>query len=122
MGRIKDRNKERLVSGHCDLGNRRVYFYGKISSVSELQAHFFICCDIRERFNYNRFVEPELTMCRTFSSSDYILRSRVPSGIRYFEDRERKKEITSLRPKVIRPAAGEGYGEKGEEIVDLSRY
>ena len=116
----KNRNKERLVSGHCDLDNRRIYFYGKISAVSECQAHYFVCCDIRERFEYNKFVEPVLTMCKTFTSSDHILRNITPSGIIYFEDSERKNVIRFSKPRPVRPIGGEGYGELGEELVDLS--
>ena len=115
----RNRNKERLVAGHCDLGGRRIYFYGKISAVSDCQAHYFVCCDIRQRFEYEQFVNPELTICRTFTSSDYILRQVSPAGIVYFEDKDMKHVIRFQKPKVIQPIGGEGYGEDGEEIVDF---
>lgn len=115
----RNRNKERLVSGSCEVGGRTIYFYGKISAVSELQAHYFVCCDIRERFEYNRFVEPNLTMCKTFTSSDYLLRVKTPSGINYYADKERKEPMPIKRPRPIHPKLAEDFGPEGEELVDL---
>lgn len=112
-----NRQKERLVSGYCDLPAGRIYFYGKTTSVSENQAHFNVCGDIKRCFDIDTVVSPVLTMCRTFSSSDFILRRVSPNDIEYYSDKDKKNKIDVVRKR--KTTIEDMYGEDGEEIVDI---
>lgn len=115
---MANRLKERLLRGYCDLHTGRIYFYGKTSAVSDNQAHFNLCWDIKRCFKIDYMVNPVITECSTFSSSTYLARRVAPSEIRYFSDSKHKEEIKVVREHRGR-CASSYYGEEGEEIVDI---
>lgn len=95
MARINNRNKQRSVVGYCDTSKGKIYFYGKATSVSDKQAHYFICCAIRDTFQLNEFIEPVIQRCETFTSSDWLVRNKVPERLSFYKDAGHKELIGS---------------------------
>lgn len=115
---MTNRRKDWLLSGVCILPNDEViHFFGQTNAVSQSQAHFNLCWDIKKCFNVDESVSPILSLCTVFKSSNNIMRRVTPSNIKYFKDAQRKEEIVVKRR--TSQCASSIYGEEGEEIIDF---
>lgn len=115
---MANRRKDWLLSGGCVLPNgEKIYFFGQTNAVSSSQAHFNLCWDIKRCFNVDEMVNPEISMCTVFTSSNHIMRRVTPGNLKYFKDVERKQEI--LVERKPSQCASSVFGDEGEEIVDL---
>lgn len=115
---MANRRKDWLLSGTCVLPNgNTIYFFGQTNAVSSSQAHFNLCWDIKRCFNVEDMVNPVISLCTVFTSSNHIMRRVTPSTIKYYDDAARKCEILITRKPS--QCASSIYGEEGEQIVDL---
>lgn len=116
---MANKRKDWLLSGVCVLPNgETIHFFGQTNAVSPSQAHFNLCWDIKRCFNIDEMVNPILSLCTVFTSSNHIMRRVTPSNIKYFKDIERKQEIVVKRR--ASQCASSIYGEEGEEIIDFN--